>query len=413
MPVEVRSRGWLVLLASIATVTLCGSASAASGGAGTAPAKSRQRHARAGSGPFVNRGMWIWKLGSSDRGNLDSIIADARQYGTTTLLIKAGDGSTTWSQFNSRVIAALHAGGLHVCAWQYVYGNYPRREARVGAAAVRAGADCLVIDAESEYQGKYVQAQTYITTLRTLIGQNFPVALAGLPFVAYHPGFPYSVFLGPGGAQYNMPQMYWKDIGESIEAVYATTYEFNRVYGRPIDPIGQVFGHPRPGQILRFRQLSRAYGAASVSWWDWQSATATGWRSLSQPVGNLAGASIDTAPGTLGIHARGDVTVWAQEHLFSAGERIAIDGDFGRKTLAAVKNFQAAHGLAVDGVVGPATWQALLRYRPVAVRWTNKGAVATAARRGGVLTLPPPKSASLPEKRDELAGAGGAGQRTR
>lgn len=38
---------------------------------------------------------------------------------------------------------------------------------------------------------------------------------------------------------------------------------------------------------------------------------------------------------------------------------IAVDGVFGRQTLRAVKAFQAAHHLQVDGVVGPITWAAL------------------------------------------------------
>ena len=35
------------------------------------------------------------------------------------------------------------------------------------------------------------------------------------------------------------------------------------------------------GQIIRFRQLSRTYGAAGVSWWNWQQASTTGWHSIS------------------------------------------------------------------------------------------------------------------------------------
>lgn len=40
--------------------------------------------------------------------------------------------------------------------------------------------------------------------------------------------------------------------------------------------------------------------------------------------------------------------------------RLRADGIFGKKTEAAVRAFQKDHGLAVDGVVGPATWEHLL-----------------------------------------------------
>src|SRR5947209_19712593 len=126
-------------------------------------------------------------------------------------MIKSGDAGNYCSQFSRGLVSRLHAAGIRVCAWQYVYGNSPMSEALVGVHAVHSGADCLMIDAEGEYEGKYVSAQTYIKGLRHRIGQRFPVALAGLPYVDYHPAFPYSVFLGPGAANYNMPQMYWSD----------------------------------------------------------------------------------------------------------------------------------------------------------------------------------------------------------
>ena len=147
--------------------------------------------------------MWIWEMPRSDGGSLSSIVADAHRFGVSTLMIKSGDGTNLWSQFSHSLVSTLHANGSAVCAWQYVYGSNPVTEAYVGAAAVHDGADCLIIDAESEYEGKYVSAQIYIQRLRALIGDSYPLALAGFPYVDYHPAFPYSVFLGPGGAQYN------------------------------------------------------------------------------------------------------------------------------------------------------------------------------------------------------------------
>jgi hypothetical protein len=372
--------------------------------------------------------MWIWELGLTDSGDLARIIAGARYYRITTIIIKSSDGVSPWSQFTPALVSALHAAHLKVCAWQYIYGNHPGVEANLGADAVKAGADCLILDAETEYQGRYVAAQAYVHDLRKQISARFPVALAGFPYVDYHPAFPYSVFFEPGGAQYNVPQMYWRAIGVSPAAVFAHTYAFNLPYHRPIFPLGQVYGNPPARQIEQFRRLALNYGAGGISWWDWQEARATGWTALAAAPRSLptlphAVAPPATTMAALGLHARGDLVVWLQEHLAAAGEPDAVDGSFGPSTLAAVEAFQSAHGLAVDGIVGPDTWAALLRYRPVSITWVRHGrrtiaatpaSIGRAMRAGGggrPLRLRVPASAALPARRDEIPGRLGAGGR--
>jgi peptidoglycan hydrolase-like protein with peptidoglycan-binding domain len=49
------------------------------------------------------------------------------------------------------------------------------------------------------------------------------------------------------------------------------------------------------------------------------------------------------------------------QHLLRArGHSVAVDGIFGPRTNAAVRDFQRQQGLAVDGIVGPDTWRALI-----------------------------------------------------
>jgi Putative peptidoglycan binding domain len=413
-----RLRRWVLLMA-----VLCvgATAAAAPSAAGTRNVKAHTAQANA----LLRRGMWIWVLSASDGGNLGSIIAQAHRYGIGTLYIKAGDGSGSWSQFSHSVVSRLHAAGISVCGWQYVYGTNPIAEAQVGANAVHAGADCLVIDAESEYEGKYYSAQRYISRLRQLIGTGFPLALAGFPYVDYHPSFPYSVFLGRYGAQYNVPQMYWVDIGTSVPGVYAHTFVYNRVYERPIEPLGQVYNGPPPAQIRAFRQLVKVYGSTGVSWWDWQEAQSADWRAVSTWVPGLAYTTAVPGMPTLSKGAAGDLVVWAQEHLITAGDIVAVDGGFGAKTLAAVEAFQLQHGLTQDGVLGSQTWAALLQYQPASISWAPGATRMTTRMRGRISAAavaatdtkapstgptPGPASALLPDKGSEIPRSLGAGR---
>ena len=326
-----------------------------------------------GTLPAVMRGdgMWIWELEKSNRGDLDVIAARARGAGMTLVFVKGSDAGNVWDQFTPQLVQDLHARGLRVCAWQFVYGSNPIAEANAGAANVAAGADCLIIDAETRYEGRYAAAQRYVQALRAQIGPSYPLGLTSFPYVDYHPSFPYSVFLAPGAAQANLPQVYWKAIGGSVDAVSAKTVAQNRVYGSPMAPLGQAYGGVTAAEVQRFRAIWSGYGATGVSWWSWQAASTSTWGALAPPA---PAAVVPADPGwpALSKGSKGDQVLWLQQHLasYDASVAVQVGGRFTAATDAVLRAFQTARGLPSTGVTDAATWLAALALPVRPVDWT-------------------------------------------
>ena len=102
---------------------------------------------------------------------------------------------------------------------------------------------------------------------------------------------------------------------------------------------------------------------------------------------------IEAAPRpTISIGARGPLVTDLQRFLNSHGANppLAVDGEFGSMTHAAVVRFQATRGLTPDGIVGPLTWGAL------------DGASTTSA-------APSPAAPATPTSPEALLGAGEGG----
>lgn len=68
----------------------------------------------------------------------------------------------------------------------------------------------------------------------------------------------------------------------------------------------------------------------------------------------------------LAFGSYGEDVKLVQTYLNNNGAKLTVDGIFGELTTNAVKNFQKANGLSVDGVVGPKTYAKLTPSTPVA-----------------------------------------------
>lgn len=74
---------------------------------------------------------------------------------------------------------------------------------------------------------------------------------------------------------------------------------------------------------------------------------------------DAAAAAAGAAPPVLRVTSKGPEVRRLQRRLTAAGFPLTEDGHFGQITADAVRAFQKAAGLTVDGVVGPRTWAAL------------------------------------------------------
>lgn len=100
---------------------------------------------------------------------------------------------------------------------------------------------------------------------------------------------------------------------------------------------------------------------------------------------------------TLKYGSKGGDVVALQVELQKVGAQIVADGDFGAKTLAAVKAYQQSRGLKVDGIVGPAVWAALESGAPVIAAPPSGGGNAPIVLPGPSTLLPPAAARVMPK----------------
>ena len=62
---------------------------------------------------------------------------------------------------------------------------------------------------------------------------------------------------------------------------------------------------------------------------------------------------------TVKLGDKGSAVKYLQSKLVLKGYKLVVDGDFGNKTLEAVKDFQNKNGMVGDGIVGRMTWNKL------------------------------------------------------
>ena len=335
--------------------------------------------------PFDRQGMWVWYVERSEGGSVPAIAARAKRRRHRHRLYKGRRRRQRLEPVQHRPRARPappRARRLRLAV------RLRRRARRRGQGRRRRGRQGRRLPGHrrrGRLRGQVPRRRLlHPRACGRAIGDTFPLSLAAFPYVDYHPSFPYSVFLGPGGATFNQPQMYWKTIGTSVRAVFEHTYLYNRIWGHPIYPIGQTYEAPGNGPLKLFRRFAASYGGLAPSWWSWQETSGREWGALgatsaSRPV---SGYRLSVEHPLLKRGSEGDMVVWAQERLLGAGVEVPVNGVYGKLTIAGVRSFQEAKGLPVDGQIGTGTWESLLNFTPYRMRWSGSRArVGTSSSR--------------------------------
>jgi hypothetical protein len=258
----------------------------------------------------LGKGDWVWQIASARSNTGSSTNLALFQYlknkGMKWVTVKAGDGTSAWSQFTTQLVNDAHTAGLKIFGWSYQYGADPAGEANVAKAALAKGADGFIIDAEGEYErlaNNAAAAQTFCESVRAAYPNHF-LAHAPFPIVSYHSAFPYYTFGKYCDAV--MPQDYWDAIGVTPARMnqwrndeWNTLYNSFRNAGhpeaiKPIVPIAQGWNVSATNtlsdqELLDFASLLKTTtnpaspgGYKGLSFWSVQHHTAEHWSAIGQ-----------------------------------------------------------------------------------------------------------------------------------
>ena len=208
---------------------------------------------------FDGDGMWIWIAGAARAAASTRSPRAPGETASRTVFLKSGDGDQLWASSLPAIVSALKRRGLKVCAWQYVYGQRARRPRPTSRRArVRNGADCFVIDAEAEYEGRYAQAHTYIAGLRARRrARTTRSGSPASPTSTTTPPSPTRCSCARAARSSTCRRCTGSAIGDDgRRASTPRPTPDNRLYERPIFPLGQVYRTPTPAEICALPPLA-------------------------------------------------------------------------------------------------------------------------------------------------------------
>ncbi|MGH9265321.1 MAG: hypothetical protein ACRD1D_11580 [Acidimicrobiales bacterium] len=243
------------------------------------------------------KGMWIWKHRQTEGGDVDAVVARAKEAGLRQLWVRVGDSRDGFyaADYLSTLVPRAQRAGLAVIGWGFPFLHDPVSDAAWSIEAVSwRGPDGSRLDGFSP--DIELSSEGVVLTERRITVYLGLVRPAGgdLPLVAtvysatdarWNGTYPYRA-IAPYVDAF-APMVYWG----CAEAGRAALQSIERLATlKPVHVIGQGYdagpeggraGAPSPTETVRFLDVARRNGAIGASLWVWQSIGGPQWDALS------------------------------------------------------------------------------------------------------------------------------------
>jgi len=237
---------------------------------------------------LTGKGWFIWQVSRCEHGSPAAIADKAAAAGLSHVLIKVADRTYAYGlNWHGQdqvgpVAQALHAKGIQVWGWHYVYGQKPADEARAAVQRVhQLGLDGYVIDAEGEYTapGMAASAHTFMVNLKSGLPAGLPVALSSYRYPSVHRDLPWAAFLEH--CDLSMPQVYWQGSHNAAAQLTRSVTELSdaRLVGtpRPVVPTGSAYGVgdwiATADDLQKFLATAQKLKLTAANCYSWDAAT--------------------------------------------------------------------------------------------------------------------------------------------
>lgn len=316
-------------------------------------------------------GMWLYVPEEIEGGNVDALVARARQVGLTHVYVRTGSskGGFYAQAYMDELLPKAHAAGIRVYGWDFPYLEDVDADVGRALAAVTYTTpsgdrlDGFAADIETASEGTNLSAEgaaAYSQRLRAAVGETYPlVAVVPRPSSQMQRRYPYQAVVPHYDAV--APMTYW--LNRQPDTDVANDVGFLSSFGKPVIPIGQAYdggpeggrpGPPPPDEIRRFLAAASQVGAAGASFWSWQHASQAIWDTVQAAPEFRWEAK---APAEL----RPDQIRGLQAQLTSLGHPVPTSGTWDDLTIGALRAYQERAALPRTGVLDASTLAVLMQ----------------------------------------------------